>query len=67
MTAFWQKCDLNVGIYVDGDLMEALATERGAMAMHVSYVYTRPWASCDFNLISTTFDRMTTLTGAPSL
>jgi hypothetical protein len=67
MAAFWLKCDLDVGIFVGGELMDALATGRGAMAMQVSHVYTSRSASCDFNLIPATFDHMITLTGTPSL
>jgi hypothetical protein len=29
MMAFWRDYDLDVGIYIDGELMDVLATRRG--------------------------------------
>jgi hypothetical protein len=67
MTAFWRKCDLDVVVYVGGELRDALATGSVARATQVSHVCTRHWASYDFNFIFATFDPITTLTGTPSL
>jgi hypothetical protein len=61
MTAFRRKCNLDVVVYVDGEFMDALAAGSGARAMQVSHVYTRRWASYDFNFIFATFDRITVL------
>jgi hypothetical protein len=29
--AFWHECSLDVGIFIDDEMMDALTTERGAM------------------------------------